>query len=133
MIFLLVLAPLEVAIYQLIVAAFLFVVLSCEYPAVPGEWRTKLMCTRDVRLILGRRKLSHDDPRLSLANTVLILFEYRKRDKQNETVTQHRTGDPLLCPARMWATILQRVRYYPGTIDDTKVATFHFKGKTTKI
>jgi hypothetical protein len=33
----------------------------------------------------------------------------------------------------MWATIVQRVESYPGTMDDTEVNTFHFEGKTTKI
>jgi hypothetical protein len=63
----------------------------------------------------------------------LILFEYQKRDEQNETVTQHRKGDPLLCLVIMWATIVQMVRYYPGTTIDTEVNTSHFEGKTTKI
>jgi hypothetical protein len=88
---------------------------------------------RNVRLFLGRRELHHNDPRLSLDDTVSILFKYQKRDKRNQTVTQHRTGDPLLCPVRIWATIVQRVMSYPGTADDTEVNKFHFEGKTTKI
>jgi hypothetical protein len=133
MLCLLSLAPLAVAISQLIVPAFFFAMRSCEYLSVPGERRTKLLCMRNVRFFLRRGELHHNDPRLSLADTVSILFEYQKRDERNETVTQHRTGDPLLCPMRMWATILQRVRSYPGTMDDTKVNTFHFEGKTTNI
>jgi hypothetical protein len=133
MICLLSLALLAVAISQLIVAAFFFAMQSCEYLAVPKERRTKLQCMRNVRFCLGRRELHHNDPHLSLADTVSILSEYQKRDECNETVTQHRTGDPLLCPVRMWATIVQRVRSYPGTTDDVEVITFHFEGKTTKI
>jgi hypothetical protein len=47
-----------------------------------------------------------------LAETVFILFEYQKRDERNETVTQHRIGDPLIFPVRMWATIVKIVRSY---------------------
>jgi hypothetical protein len=80
-----------------------------------------------------RAELSHDEPRISLTDMVSILFESQKRDKQNETITQHRTGDPLLCPVRMWATIVQRVRSYLCMTENTTVNTFHFEGKKTKI
>jgi hypothetical protein len=133
MIFLLSLAPLAVAISQLIVAAFFFMMRSCEYLSVPGERCTKLVCIHNIRFFLGRCELCHDDPRLSLADTVSILFKYQKRDERNETETQHRTGDPLFCPVRMWLTIVQRVSLYPVTTDKTEVKTFHFEGKTTKI
>jgi hypothetical protein len=77
--------------------------------------------------------LSHDDPRLRLADTFWIVFEYQKRYKRNETVTQHRTGDPLICPVGMWATIVKRVGSYPGSTDDTAVNTFHLESNNTQI
>jgi hypothetical protein len=129
---LLYLAHLAVATTQLIVAAFFFM-RSCEYLSVPGEQHTKLLCMRNVRLFLGRCKLSHDNPPISLAYMFSILYEYQKRDERKETVTQNRTGDLLLCPVRILATVFHRVRSYPILNEDTAVNTFHFEGKTTKI
>jgi len=39
------------------------------------------------------RILPHLLPRLHLADTIAITFEYQKRDKSNNTVTQWHTGE----------------------------------------
>jgi hypothetical protein len=98
-----------------------------------GGRRSKLLCLRNVRFYLGRRELPHEDPDLSRADTVTILSEYQKRDERNETVTQHKTGDPLLCPFRTWAAIVHRILGYPYTDRDSPVCTFHQNGTTSVI
>jgi hypothetical protein len=91
------------------------------------------LCLRNVHFFLGHRELSHGDLHLGLADTFLILVEYQKREERNETATQHRAGDPLLCPVIMWATTVKRVRSYPGTTYDTEAKTLQFKDKAKKI
>jgi hypothetical protein len=106
---------------------------SCEYLSVSGERRAQLLCLRNVRFFLRRQELPHLDPRLALANTITIAFEYQKRDEHNETVTQHKAGDPLLCPVQIWVAVVQRVRAYPGSDNDLEVNTFDFSGESIKI
>jgi hypothetical protein len=61
------------------------------------------------------------------------LFEYQKRDERNETVTQHKTDDPLLFPVRMWAAIVHSILGYPCTDRESPVCTFHQNGTTSVI
>jgi hypothetical protein len=124
---------LTLVMFQLLVAAFFFAMRSCEYMSVMDDRRMKLLCLWNIHFFLGRRALKHSDPCLTLANTISISFEYQKRNERNETVTQHRTGDPLISPVRKWGAVLQRVWEYPNMTENPEVNTFHFAGKSTNI
>lgn len=124
------LSHLDVAISQLLIGAWFFACRSCEYCNTDGtERRTKVLCLRNIRFFLGNKELAHTDPRLSLADTVTLKFEYQKRDERDEDVTQQRNRDPLLCSVRQWAALVQRIRGYPGTTRDTQVNTVLIDGK----
>jgi hypothetical protein len=53
--------------------------------------------------------LPHSPPRLHLADTIAITFEYQKRDKRNNTVTQLRTGNSTYCPVVVSAAVVRRL------------------------
>ena len=53
--------------------------------------------------------LPHLLPRLPLADTIAITFEYQKRDECNDTVTQWRTGDSTYCPVVVSAAVVRRL------------------------
>jgi len=55
------------------------------------------------------RILPHSSPRLHLADTIAITFEYQKRDKRNDTVTQWRAGDSTYCPVVVGAAVVRRL------------------------
>ena len=70
---------------------------------------------------MERCEISHLDLDLTHADSVSIMFEYQKRDERSDTITQHRTGDPLLCPVHQWGAIIHRIRAYPESCDHTPV------------
>ncbi|KOR29253.1 hypothetical protein TI04_09070 [Achromatium sp. WMS2] len=53
-----------------------------------------------------------------------VTFFLQKNDTRGETITQHRSGDPLLCPVVAWIAVVIRVRSYPGTCQTTPVNVF---------
>jgi len=55
------------------------------------------------------RILPHLFPRLHLADTIEISYEYQKRDERNNTVTQWRTGDSTYCPVVVSAAVVRRL------------------------
>jgi hypothetical protein len=92
-----------------------------------------MLCLRNVSFFLGNKEMAHTDLRLSLANIVMLKFEYQKRDKRDEDFTQQCTRDPLLCPARQWSALIQRSMSYPCTTRDTQVNTILMAGKTVML
>jgi hypothetical protein len=43
-------------------------------------------------------------PFLAICQTILITFEFQKKEERNERVVMHCSSDPLLCPIRAWGT-----------------------------
>ena len=62
--------------------------------------------------------ISHDDPHLDFATTLTITFEFQKKDLCDDSVTQSRSGHPLLCPIRARAALVQRLWSFGTTPDD---------------
>ena len=90
---------------HLLIVAFFFAMRSCEYTKVSSNEchkeasrRTKLLCLRNFRFFRGSILLDnfHDD--LFSADSISITFEFQKNDVRQETVTQEKSNDPLLCP-----------------------------------
>jgi hypothetical protein len=57
----------------------------------------------------------------------------QKKDTKNDTVTQHRSGDKLLCPVKIWAKIVQRISSYPSSSPETTVNTFCFPDNSAHL
>jgi hypothetical protein len=119
-------SPFDKAMCQLFIGAFFFAMQSCEYVKVQGPRKTKLLTIQNIRFFIGNRQIKHSDPHLSLADCVSIMFEYQKRDVKNDVITQHRSGDKVLCPVKMWAAIVWRITSYPGASASDSVNLFCF-------
>ena len=111
------------AMVTLLCVAFFFACRSCEYSSVTRERRTKLIKIKGVRFFLKNKELHHSDKHFPLADSITITFEMQKNDERNEMVTHQRNGHPSLCPVCLWASIIQRIRSYKGTNDDTSENT----------
>ena len=63
-------------------------------------WRKKNRYTSDEKHSFFFRdwELDHKDQNLEFAEGVTITFEWQKKDKQMDTVTQMASGDGVLCP-----------------------------------
>jgi hypothetical protein len=125
----------DIAAGELATGAFFYAMRSCEYLNVPkGEQKkTKLLVLECVTFRRRHTRLSHSNNLLAFADTVTITFIDQKNGNRFEEITQHKTGDPLFCPVRMWARIVQRVRGYPGTNDKTPVCTYLEGGKLKEL
>jgi hypothetical protein len=117
----------------LFIGAFFFAMRSCEYVQVTGPRRTKLLCLKNINFYRKRKRLHHSDPRIHKADCVSITFEMQKKDTKNDTVTQHRSSDKLLCPVKIWAKIVQRISSYPSSSPETNVNTFCFPDNSVHL
>jgi hypothetical protein len=79
------------------------------------------------------RILPHLLPRLHLGDTIVITFEYQKRDERNDTVTQWHTGDSTYCPVVVGAAVVRRLEamgasesdfIYKFKVDDGRTRDF---------
>ena len=126
----------NLAIAQLCIGAICFAMRSCEYlqTNIPAEQRrTKTLQLRDLRFYKKGRIINHTDANLALADTVTITFEFQKSEERHESVTMHRSGDPVLCPVRAWASIARQVLSYPGTDETSTVNTIFLNDKLSTI
>jgi hypothetical protein len=114
------------ALCTLFMGAFIFAMRSCEYIKVQGTRKSKLLELRNIRFFKGNTLIPHSSPFLSSAKCVSITFELQKRDAKDDTITQHRSGDKLLCPVIVWASIVKRIRSYKNSISTTMVNTYQF-------
>lgn len=117
-------SPADKAMSELFTGAFFFAMRSCEYLKVSGPRKTKILCLKNVRFYRGTKLLQHNDAKLHKADTVSLTFEAQKRDTKNDTITHHKTNDPILCPVKIWANIVRRVAHYPTPTPNTTVNTF---------
>jgi hypothetical protein len=79
---------------------------------VQGPRKTKLLQLKNTRFFRGNKQISHSDPDLSSSDCVSITFEEQKRDTKNDPIMQHKLEDKLLCPVRVWASLILRVNSY---------------------
>ena len=88
---------------------FFFAMRSCENFKVFGEQRTHPIRKRNMVFRKDGRILPDSLPRLHLADTIAITFEYQKRDKRNGIVTQWRTVNNTYCPVVVGAAVVRRL------------------------
>jgi hypothetical protein len=106
---------------------------SCEYLNVSGQQKSKLLVLENIRFFKHRQELKHLDKALHHASTVSIKFVSQKPDTANDTITQHRSKDTLLCPVKIWVETVTRKRSYRDSNNSTQVNTYHSEGYTIKI
>ena len=125
----------EKALAELGIGAIFFACRSCEYLKVPQaeKRRTDILKLRNIRFFKKGREISHSNPWLEYADRVAVTFEFQKKDEKNDTVTQHCTHDVTLNPTRAWATLVRRIRSYPGATDDTPVSAVWRNGRMEHI
>ncbi len=99
---------------------------SCEFIKVQGPRKTKLLELRSIRFFQGNTLVPHSSPSLTSADCVSITFESQKSDTKDDTISQHKSGDKLLCPVKVWASIVRRIRAYRNLSSSTTVNTFQF-------
>ena len=89
-----------IAFHELINFAFFFAMRSCEYLKVrpTEERRTHPIRLRNLVFRKNHLIVPHDDPNLAEADTITCTFEYQKRDLRDNSITQSKSGDPLMCP-----------------------------------
>ncbi len=116
---------------QLIIGAFFFACRSCEYLRVPNaaDKKTKCLTLQNIVFHLNGAILPHSSPLLLVADNVAITFETQKNGRKFDTVTQWATHHETLCPVVQWASLVKRIRTYPGTHDNTNVSAVWHHGK----
>eukprot|EP00957_Ditylum_brightwellii_P018225 1373174-Ditylum_brightwellii.AAC.1 len=66
--------------------------------------------------------MKHNNPWLEYADCVLITFEFQKKDKRDDAVTQMASGDLLLFPFRQYAKTVKHIWEYKGVSEETPVS-----------
>jgi hypothetical protein len=71
-----------------------------------------------------RKLLDHNNPHLKFSDCISITFKMQKNDEKNDTVTQMSSGNVNMCPIRMGAAIVCRIRSYKGANNNTPISAF---------
>ena len=85
--------------------------------------RTKQLCLRNIRFFKDGRLLSTPSANLEFADSVAVTFEMQKNEEKHETIIHGRTDDPVLCPVKQWAHLVNRIWSHQGTTENTPVST----------
>ena len=56
-----------------------------------------------------------------------------ENDRKSDTVTQWKTPDPVLCPVKIWASIVTRILSYKGTNQNSPVSLVLHRKKLISI
>ncbi len=112
------------AIGKLAAAAHFWAMQSCKYSKVSRveQRQTKQLCLQNIVFIKRGNILNHTSAELNLADYVAITFERQKNDRKSDTVTQWKTSDPVMCPVKLWASIITWILTYKGTNKDSPVS-----------
>ena len=118
-------SELDRGVSQLTICAGFFACRSCEYLKVPRREmkRTKLLCLHNIRFFKDGRLLSTPSANLEFADSVAVTFEMQKNEQKHETIIHGRTDDPVLCPVKQWALLVNLIWSYQGTTENTPVCT----------
>jgi hypothetical protein len=81
----------------------------------------------------NRKELDHQDKLLHEAHTVSITFDFQKKETRNDSITQHKTTEILLCPIKSLGKIIKCLLEHKDTNPNTTVNTFYSENKTYKI
>jgi hypothetical protein len=126
--------PMSIATSQLIIGSFFFAVRSCKYSKTtsPAETkRTKTLTISDIRFFKNSELVPHESTNLQNADIIPITFRSQKNGEKNQTISMHKSQDPALCPVKVWASIVQRIRSYKLTSDSSTVNFYLNKQRNT--
>ena len=119
---------------DVLAGALFFALRSCEYLFTGHVKRkTRPIEVQDVIFSVGPIIIPHSDPFLHLAESVSINFGDQKSEINSELVTQYNNNDPQLNPVTNWASIIKRIRTYPGFKPTWEVYRYHEANKFSKI
>jgi hypothetical protein len=123
------------SIAELAAAAHFWAMRSCEYSKVSRaeKRQTKQLCLRNIVFIKDGNTLEHTLTRLNPADCVSITFERQKNERKYETVMQWRTSDPIMCPVKLWASIISRILSFKGANQNSPVSLAQHNNKTISI
>ncbi len=77
--------------------------------------------------------VEHTSAELHFADCISITFERQKNDRKWDTVTQWRTSDPVMCPIKLWASIIRRILTLKGTDRNSPVSLAPHRNSTISI
>ena len=120
---------------NLTAAAHFWAMRSCEYLKVTKaeQRQMKQLCLRNIAFIKNGEILDHSSTKLHLADCVSVTFERQKNDRKSDTVTQWRTKDPILCPVKIWASMITRILSYKGTNKNSPVSLILHRKKLISV
>jgi hypothetical protein len=129
------LTELQRAMGNLTEAAHFWVMHSCKYLKVTKaeQQQTKKLCFRNIAFIKNGDILDHSLTKLHLADCISVTFERQKNDRKSDMVTQWRTKDPILCPMKIWASIVTRILLYKGTNKNSPVSLVLHRKKLISV
>jgi hypothetical protein len=118
---------------DLAILGLFFAMRSCENTTTPKPGRTKTVDMNGVTFLdSNKREIPHDHPGIALAAHVTLLFADQKNRDKNARRSQKRTDDPVLCPVRRAASLIQRIRrLVPEFSGSTTINTYVYNGPTT--
>ena len=81
-------------------------------------------------LDINKQEIPHSHPGISLAVHVTLLFANKKNRDKNARRSQKRTNDPVLCPVRRAASLIERIRrLVPNFSGSTTINTYAHKAR----
>jgi len=97
---------------DLLLGGFFFAMRSCEYCITPGETKTRPITIGDVVFRGADRNkvipISHKRL-VELSHYVSVTFVAQKNGLKEDSRSQSRTTDPILCPVRRLASAVKRI------------------------
>jgi hypothetical protein len=111
---------------DLAILGFFFAMRSCENTTTPKPGLTKTVDMVGVIFLDDdHREIPQDHPGIALAVYVTLLFADQKNRDKNARRTQKRTDDPVLCPVRRAASLIERIRrLVPGFSGSTTINSY---------
>jgi hypothetical protein len=114
---------LEHVIGKLTSGSYFYAMHSCEYLKVSGSRKTKLFLIEDNQFHVANREIKHSSPDIFDSDTFSITIKDKKKRKLMQGRTAWRTNDPILSSVNAWASIVTRIKSYPGCKKKTPVNT----------
>ena len=123
------------AMGELVGGAHFWAMRSCEHAKVPKaeQRQTKQLCIKNIAFIKDGEILKHNSPSLHLGDYVSITCERQKNDRKADTVTQWRTVGKLLCPVKIWASLIRRILSHKGTNENSSVSLAKHNNKIINV
>ena len=126
--------PRQQARAHLLAGALFFAMRSCEYTKTRrvNEQKTRAIRAKDIVFRNEAEIIPHNDPRIFIAETVVITFNKQKNGIVDDSISADSSNDMDLCPVKHWATTISRLRSYPNYSDAWPVYCY-FDPNTNKM